>query len=537
METNNVSSGKGFKINPGGWVVILLILGGLGFLGYKAYMKTKDIEKKNVKKEISSSENADKKGLLAKNDATSVSIKGLPLVKIGVTAWVGYIGGQYANRGFKPNKFSRFSARGFNVEFVHNDVHTDLVSSLVNGGVQLIWCTIDALPSILDRNSDLAKARPVFLYQADFSRGGDVIVAIGTIKSVNDLRGKRVAFTPRTPSHSFLITTLAAAGMTMKDIIPVEKNDPFACNEDFKNGSVDAAVIWSPDDEDAVKKVRGAWRLATSKNAPYAIADGFLTTRAWVEENFDVAVALVEEWFIGVADIESNKASLKAEAVSILADGYQGFPAEFFDLTFENARRSTYGDNLNFFGLNPDYRGVTAEMLYTTMARKYVELGVVKDPLPWKSLVYTKVLEAVNLSPTGAHAAEGNITFTKSTSDLVNKAALTSKAVTISFPTGSAVLDENAKYIIDNSFVADAMKFGSMRIRIVGNTDNTGSAEVNKKLSLDRANAVRNYLVAQWGMDSNRFIVRGDGPQKAIADGVQGADSRYRVTNFELIQE
>ncbi len=55
------------------------------------------------------------------------------------------------------------------------------------------------------------------------------------------------------------------------------------------------------------------------------------------------------------------------------------------------------------------------------------------------------------------------------------------------------------------------------KIRISGHTDNTGSADHNKKLSQQRAEAVRNYLVS-IGADANKIEAVGEGMSRPVAD-------------------
>ena len=117
------------------------------------------------------------------------------------------------------------------------------------------------------------------------------------------------------------------------------------------------------------------------------------------------------------------------------------------------------------------------------------------------------------------------------------KAAISNKKLTIEFQSGSDILDGNAKSLIDREFVSIAKEFSGARIRIEGNTDNTGSDAINKPLSKRRAQAVANYLVKEYGFDKNRFIVVGNGSSHAIAAGSQGADQEFRTTDFQLISE
>ena len=56
------------------------------------------------------------------------------------------------------------------------------------------------------------------------------------------------------------------------------------------------------------------------------------------------------------------------------------------------------------------------------------------------------------------------------------------------------------------------------RIRVEGHTDETGTHDMNMKLSQDRADAVRNYLIRK-GVSPKRITAKGYGPDKPLADG------------------
>ncbi|KTC49324.1 cell envelope biogenesis protein OmpA [Pseudomonas putida] len=76
---------------------------------------------------------------------------------------------------------------------------------------------------------------------------------------------------------------------------------------------------------------------------------------------------------------------------------------------------------------------------------------------------------------------------------------------------------------LGNSF----KQFNENNIEIVGYTDSTGSRQHNMDLSLQRAQAVSNYLTAQ-GVDGSRLSVRGAGPDQPIASN---ADANGRAQN------
>ena len=71
-----------------------------------------------------------------------------------------------------------------------------------------------------------------------------------------------------------------------------------------------------------------------------------------------------------------------------------------------------------------------------------------------------------------------------------------------------------------------------MRIEISGHTDNTGSLELNTKLSQDRAGAVVEYLI-QKGTDPERLEFRGYGPLQPDA-GNPTEEGRAKNRRVEL---
>lgn len=72
----------------------------------------------------------------------------------------------------------------------------------------------------------------------------------------------------------------------------------------------------------------------------------------------------------------------------------------------------------------------------------------------------------------------------------------------------------------------------SLRIEIQGHTDNIGSSEVNRKLSQQRAELVKQYLVSK-GVAANRLSTSGFGAEKPIADN-QTSMGRYLNRRIEF---
>lgn len=101
----------------------------------------------------------------------------------------------------------------------------------------------------------------------------------------------------------------------------------------------------------------------------------------------------------------------------------------------------------------------------------------------------------------------------------------------ISFDTGRADIKPNLRPILDQ-FASGLSAQPNTEVRIIGHTDNTGSDAVNDPLSVQRAQAARNYLAAR-GVDPNRVVIAGRGEREPIADNSTDA-GRARNRRVEI---
>jgi outer membrane protein OmpA-like peptidoglycan-associated protein len=102
----------------------------------------------------------------------------------------------------------------------------------------------------------------------------------------------------------------------------------------------------------------------------------------------------------------------------------------------------------------------------------------------------------------------------------------------ISFDTGRSAVKPELRNVLD-SFANGLTGDPSLRVRIVGHTDSTGSDAVNNPLSVDRAQSVRDYLAAR-GVGRERIETSGRGANEPIADNntTTGRAQNRRVEIF-----
>ncbi|WP_312332751.1 OmpA family protein [Sphingobacterium sp.] len=89
-------------------------------------------------------------------------------------------------------------------------------------------------------------------------------------------------------------------------------------------------------------------------------------------------------------------------------------------------------------------------------------------------------------------------------------------------PTSYATLNKVAELLIEKNF----------SLKLAGHTDNTGSRELNMRLSKERAESVKAYLVSQ-GANASRIEATGYGPDQPIASN-KTADGRQQNRRVEF---
>ncbi|MDP2226935.1 MAG: OmpA family protein [Moraxellaceae bacterium] len=104
------------------------------------------------------------------------------------------------------------------------------------------------------------------------------------------------------------------------------------------------------------------------------------------------------------------------------------------------------------------------------------------------------------------------------------------QAIDVKFASGSTKVDAAGDAEIQK--LAEFMnQYPQTSLEVGGHTDNTGSAAVNRRLSKQRAEAVRQRLIDKFSIDAGRVTAAGYGPDKPVADnGTQaGRDANRRV--------
>src|SRR4030095_4534325 len=321
-------------------------LGLIAGLGYLVLNKTslgtnlkKKAEEAKVEKETEKTE--EKKTGFNDDDKTLV---------VQLVSWGGYGPGLYFNEGSEPNEKSRFFKEyGFKVRFVLENDLLNAMNAWIADEYDVAVQTADAFP-LYTGPADINANKPKAFMQVDWSRGGDAIIVKRGINSVNDLKGKKIVVAVPSPAQTLLVTALEAAGLKYSDVNVTKTTDNITAAQIFKSGDVDAAVVWSPDDQLATKDVPGSKILLTTKNESHVIADIFFAKESYLNSHKDMINGFYEGWMKAVAELRSNPSNREKSAKYL---------AELNKLGVEDAMGmidvvywTSHGDNVNFFGMN-----------------------------------------------------------------------------------------------------------------------------------------------------------------------------------------
>lgn len=107
---------------------------------------------------------------------------------------------------------------------------------------------------------------------------------------------------------------------------------------------------------------------------------------------------------------------------------------------------------------------------------------------------------------------------------------------TVQFESGKAKLVEDSKTLLTDVAKVLSEHDEILLVQIEGHTDAVGSNRKNKKLSDQRAKAVRAFLIAA-GISKKRLVAKGFGEDKAIADnGTEEGRFKNRRVDLKILK-
>lgn len=217
-------------------------------------------------------------------------------VKLSLTTWIGYSPFYVAaGMGYYKKHDLEVSLKTFSDPAM-------LPSSVTSKAVDGSLMTYDQLIGAVAQGQKLKVVMPI-----DYSNGGDAVLADKSITKITDLKGKKVAYSPLSPSDFLISYALKINGMSTKDISPINMA-PEAVPAAMASKAVPAGVTYEPNVSQILATGGGSQfkTIYTSKEAPGLIADVMVFDEAYIKKNRKPIAALVQAYLDGLAYMKSN---------------------------------------------------------------------------------------------------------------------------------------------------------------------------------------------------------------------------------------
>ena len=258
----------------------------------------------------------------------------------------------------------KFSSQGIKVKWFEFSTGLQLLEALNTGNID-IGNAGDA-PSIFAQAKGLK-----LLYAASEPASpeseGILVPSNSSIKSIQDLKGKKVAYAKASISQYLLVQTLAKAGLTINDVTSVHLAPPDA-RAAFEGGNVDAWVVWDP--FFTVTEASGARIVSTAK--------GIVSYNSFYLANQDFAKNNAAELEIAINELRNTADWMnknRSEVAKLLSKD-SGLPISVWEKILERKK----------YGANPVSQEVVAEQ--ERIVKTFLELKLIDTPINVKDSVW-----------------------------------------------------------------------------------------------------------------------------------------------------
>jgi len=425
-----------------------------------------------------------------------------------------------------PQMKQRLAERGFDLVCVDDKAdYAARMKTIQNGETPMAVFTIDALITQSPRDHDPPAAIVMLI---DETRGADAMVSykdgVKDIDALNSDRAK-IVLTPDSPSE--MLARVIRSQFNLPNL-PVRKRDYLVKADGAEDvlkqfqaarpSERKAFVLWEPYVSAALKEP-GAQLLADSSQFKGSIVDVLVVQQAYLRQHRDRVDAVVKAYLEVLNDFQRSTGGM---AALVKADA----EAQGEKLTIERAPQVAQGiwwkntvENYAHFGLLPAAQAKGLQPLGDMIKRITAVLNQTREPgepevgvsRPDK-LVQEDVLQQLFNPPIALHRNdqeirdEGQVPALADADDwnrLVVVGSIQIKTIQFSSIHKDQLTEDAEQDLTD--FAGKMRLWPQYYLRIEGHTAAVGDREANMALAGRRAEAVRDFLVKQMGIEPHRL--------------------------------
>lgn len=271
-------------------------------------------------------------------------------LRIGTISFPGYDIARYAQTS------DIFKQRGLKVEFMLFDNPHDTSRGVIRGGLDAAFTTLSDVMVV-----DPGNGNPVVLMTIDISSGADGIFAKPEIKSVKDLRGKKVGTKLGTVSHLTLLEALNANQINPSEVQVLDYTNDVAAQK-IKEGEIDAAVLWEPVLGETAKSVKGNI-IHTTKQVDSLLIDTLMSSNSIVKAKKAELKQFMLAWFDVMHAVETQPKKVFNAVGEQLGQSGEAFGSDYAGL-----KKGDITLNQRMFGAEGRLKSAKAEIVQLLQA-------------------------------------------------------------------------------------------------------------------------------------------------------------------------
>lgn len=232
---------------------------------------------------------------------TPTAVPNVPVkIRIGTQPWIGY------GPWWIAQEKGMFEKYGLNVELVDFVEDKEVNAAFASGNMDAANLATHTAIKLFSAGVDLK-----LVLLEDVSTSADAIIADMDINSIEDLRGKDVAYEEGATSDLLLNYALNQNNMSLADInpIPMPASDAGTA---LLSGRVPAAVTYEPYISEVLKGNENTKVLYKAEERPGLISDVFVVSSEFAKNNPDSVKALLIIWDEALAFYNSDPSTGQA---------------------------------------------------------------------------------------------------------------------------------------------------------------------------------------------------------------------------------
>ena len=214
-------------------------------------------------------------------------------LRVGITSWVGFDIALYA----EPSGILK--QRGLEIELIRFENQQDSSRAVMRGALDVAFVSLWDVMQV-----DPGNGSPVVLMTTNISAGADGIVAKPQIKSVANLRSKKVGAKLGTVNHLILLEALRVHKIKPLEVQILDDSNDVAAQK-IATGGIDAAVLWEPLLGEIAKNIKGNI-IYTTKQVDSLVIDILMSSDSIVKAKKSQIKQFMLAWFDCMHAVETQ---------------------------------------------------------------------------------------------------------------------------------------------------------------------------------------------------------------------------------------